>query len=724
MTRYIKSGTVNTVQEINSELERIQASQVDFLARDGQAPNAMQSTIDMNGSRIINLPSPVSLQEPLRLQDLDSFNTITGDIILASEIKVFTNVAALVATDDLDVGQVVKTKGYTTANDGGGAEYIIVATATGTDDGGSYLDLALNQAELIISTSINVKQFGAKGDGITDDTLPIQASIDSLLVANLTKGTYLITSQLTLTDNQSIVGTGSKEVKILQTGAGFYFAIATPDNASTALTQTNDVLHGDLTNAITNTCVAGDFIRYKSSDLYTDRWTTGVVRAEYVEAEILEIESATTSVVTFKNAPFCNMLVASTVNVEFFTPTKNIVVKGITVERDIATFDSSSGVRIRKARDVSISDVKTINYANTGITIEKTFYVSIEDTLHIGGTDDVGTNYGISISDGSKYVNIESVKGYGCRHVIAGTGTGYANSMYVNANNLVADNSGSHSFDAHANTAFFTYTNIQADRSFSLAGVGHKVINVSSSNENGRMSPAYEGGINCLFKNVTCFKSKGLYANEAIKNSTFEDFTLEGTGFTDMSIPSDSTGNTWKNLRVVNTEIGNATTSAEADAQGSVVDPTSGIFKVNTKVDGLHLEGFAIGMSLASSDIVVKNVTLKNCGWLSSLTTADSIIRVTVSNRLVLDSVNIVCDNTGLTPATAGLLMSGFSSSEISISNIYNSGSVVACYPARPCSVSAGYTDLRLDNVRLYGASGAVFSGAGKFTFNTIVADN
>jgi hypothetical protein len=171
VTRYIKSGTVNTVQEINSELERIQAAQVEFLARDGQSPNAMQSTIDMNGNRIINLPSPVSLQEPLRLQDLDSFNTITGDIILASEIKVFTNVAALEASDDLDVGQVVKTKGYTTANDGGGAEYIIVGGGTGTADGGSYLDLALNQAELSLKgAEVKATWFGVNSNNADNIT--------------------------------------------------------------------------------------------------------------------------------------------------------------------------------------------------------------------------------------------------------------------------------------------------------------------------------------------------------------------------------------------------------------------------------------------------------------------------------------------------------------------------------------------------------------------------
>jgi hypothetical protein len=74
-------------------------------------------------------------------------------------MKIFENVAQLILAR-LGTGQLVKTKGYYTANDGGGAEYIIVASGTGTDDGGSYLDLALNQAELITEGFVTLSEFG------------------------------------------------------------------------------------------------------------------------------------------------------------------------------------------------------------------------------------------------------------------------------------------------------------------------------------------------------------------------------------------------------------------------------------------------------------------------------------------------------------------------------------------------------------------------------------
>jgi hypothetical protein len=101
-------------------------------------------------------------------------------------MKVFNNVADLKLAR-LAIDQIVKTKGYYTSNDGGGAEYLIVATGTGTDDGGSYIDLALNQAQLIYSGEVSVDVFGAVGGGGVDDSDAIQAAIDTFPV-NLAGG--------------------------------------------------------------------------------------------------------------------------------------------------------------------------------------------------------------------------------------------------------------------------------------------------------------------------------------------------------------------------------------------------------------------------------------------------------------------------------------------------------------------------------------------------------
>lgn len=105
----------------------------------------------------------------------------------------FDSVADMVATD-IDAGQTVLTKGYHSVNDGGSALYTIRAKdVSDVDDGGSIIFLDNdNVAELITDGTVNAKQFGAKGDGVTDDTTAIQNAVDFADVVDLIGGTYKI----------------------------------------------------------------------------------------------------------------------------------------------------------------------------------------------------------------------------------------------------------------------------------------------------------------------------------------------------------------------------------------------------------------------------------------------------------------------------------------------------------------------------------------------------
>src|SRR2546423_7294556 len=54
---------------INNNNSAITSAIDNTLSRDGTSPNQMLSALDMNSNRILNLPKPVSLAEPLRLAD-------------------------------------------------------------------------------------------------------------------------------------------------------------------------------------------------------------------------------------------------------------------------------------------------------------------------------------------------------------------------------------------------------------------------------------------------------------------------------------------------------------------------------------------------------------------------------------------------------------------------------------------------------------------------------
>jgi hypothetical protein len=110
----------------------------------------------------------------------------------------------MVAATGLSIGDKVQTLGYYSAGDGGGNIYEIVAAGTGTADGGSYIDLTgiSGQAKgLFVDGVVNVKQFGAVGDGVADDDAAVKAffafakSGSTLLMQ---EGTYLVSSITTV----------------------------------------------------------------------------------------------------------------------------------------------------------------------------------------------------------------------------------------------------------------------------------------------------------------------------------------------------------------------------------------------------------------------------------------------------------------------------------------------------------------------------------------------
>ncbi len=68
-----------------------------------------------------------------------------------------------------------------------------------------------------ISGMTNVKEYGAKGDGITDDTAAIQAALDASLNVFLPAGTFKTTAPLTIRSGQAVVGAGSQLTIILNT---------------------------------------------------------------------------------------------------------------------------------------------------------------------------------------------------------------------------------------------------------------------------------------------------------------------------------------------------------------------------------------------------------------------------------------------------------------------------------------------------------------------------
>jgi hypothetical protein len=113
-------------------------------------------------------------------------------------MKTFENVASLKLAK-LTAGQVVQTKGYYTAGDGGGIFYLIKTAAqyaATPDEYGDHTLANTNVAVLQKQKVPTVKHFGAKGDGTTDDTAAFTAAKD-WGTTEVPVGSYEITTSVT-----------------------------------------------------------------------------------------------------------------------------------------------------------------------------------------------------------------------------------------------------------------------------------------------------------------------------------------------------------------------------------------------------------------------------------------------------------------------------------------------------------------------------------------------
>ena len=103
-------------------------------------------------------------------------------------VKRFASVADMVADTSLQLGQVVETVSYYSGSNVGGNKYTIVNPATGSADGGSYINLSNNlQAKAIFENGIRFSQFGAIPADSTiwnDFNLPYEGTDSTSFIIN------------------------------------------------------------------------------------------------------------------------------------------------------------------------------------------------------------------------------------------------------------------------------------------------------------------------------------------------------------------------------------------------------------------------------------------------------------------------------------------------------------------------------------------------------------
>lgn len=217
---------------------------------------AVQQVSDVQ-SRSIRAPIPESLTAlPVaasRLGLLPVFNATTGDVELSTFTA--TQVASAVA-----------------------AAYGAGATA----DASTYLPAGTGAVARTVQDklreSVSVLDFGATGDGTTDDTAALQAAADHINsigggTVYLPQGNYIITAPISIYSNTRFIGAGGTATKITKTS-----------NTPVAASATTNLV-----------CLFLQPMGDGSGDVNCILWVTAAVRAEKVEIAHMTLRSNATS---------------------------------------------------------------------------------------------------------------------------------------------------------------------------------------------------------------------------------------------------------------------------------------------------------------------------------------------------------------------------------------------------------------------------------------------
>lgn len=261
----------------------------------------------------------------------------------------------------------------------------------------------INSSDLFV----NVKDFGAKGDGTTDDTQAIQNAIDTMTDGGILffpQGTYNILGDLNLKSNVHYLGTPNTTLDFSNktTYSNDYFnpLIKADGNITSEISLTSDGIKGNYTlQCDTTNLNPGDLV-IVTSDY---QWLGDASPHEHGEMNIIEaINSSTEIKVT--DALHEDYTVLNNAKIQVINPIENIIfenmnIKGKGVDPNGTTGDY--GLMFKFGRNI---DVKNCNFYDINMTCLD--FMSVYNFSASKNTFELKQNIGTTVLQyGIKYSN-------------------------------------------------------------------------------------------------------------------------------------------------------------------------------------------------------------------------------------------------------------------------------------------------------------------------------
>lgn len=498
---------------------------------------------------------------------------------------------------------------------------------------------------------INAADYGATGDGVTDDTDSLQAAIDAAAGQRLwiPAGRYIISSQLTVASNTEIVMSGNAIIDIsdwapaVSLGGSRAFNISGTSGTSTSVGA--DIALGayDITVASTTGFADGDMVEITSTEPlfpgYTNRYKGWVT--------IIDSVLSSTVVRIANKSPFAIDAVGGSYTATFkrFNPVINVKIKGGKIVGG-GLNKGHTGIYTSVYKNLTVDQVVIDScegagvWLGTGIQgfVTRCQILNATSPEYLGG----GLGYGILIGSGYGTV-IDNNYFERCRHSVASGGTPTPFNAIIKNNYSYNSGLGTPDYDCHGATIGFVFENNTTHagpngrggfviRSIDAVLKGNHVYggSIAISNADG-ITPGSNGPLGRVTLSDNVIKN----------NTTGYGIEVAGGGESYLSIEGGSIENCSIGVKIsgatAQVKIANASFISILN-QAIEADDVTGLAVTNCTFDGATI---GVQVLSGSSDIAISNCTAKNC--------TNNFVTVFSSENAVISN----CVASGITSSSA-----------------------------------------------------------------------
>ena len=351
--------------------------------------------------------------------------------------------------------------------------------------------MALTKAHnrMIEGAAVNVKDFGAVGDGVTDDTAAIQAAIDSGAESIFfPSGTYNITDGLDISSNMSV----DCEVDVVIDGSGIpasttlgeQYVVEASGSLGSSISLGANVSESDSTITLSSTSglSAGDLILASSDAVFAPGWTGSNYQGWITTIE--SVDSAT--VITVSTKAFAALNTSDNAIVRKITPVSLRWNGGKILGRGLN--GGHGGLSVAYGLNCDIRNLSIDGCEDYGVKFTTCFncHASQLDVRNCLSTPSLGnTGYGFVAINGTQYSSCSNSYFERCRHSVSGGGAYPARFIDILNNSSVDGGRGTRDYDCHEPCFYWTFdgnSTVGESGGFIIRGQQANIVNNTCRN--------------------------------------------------------------------------------------------------------------------------------------------------------------------------------------------------------------------------------------------------